>query len=341
MRQISTGFIIIALINVASFSAKADSEVLPLNYFLHAYGPAAQPSMILGWVFTGISVAVCIVIALLLLTAILRKQPLEKDAHKISDGGNGLRWIIIGTGISTAVLFGMAIYALAILNESAKPPRQPALTITVTGYDWWWKVEYEDDNPAQHFETANEIHIPAGAPVLLKLKSADVIHAFWVPRLAGKTQMIPGQSNQQWLEADQPGIYQGQCTQFCGLQHAHMAFEVIAQNPADFEAWQAAQRNPVAIPSDVNAIAGQHVFMNHCGACHAVRGTDAMGGHAPDLTHLSSRRMIAAGLLSNTPDHLIDWVAHAQELKPGTRMPDIALSPQEAAALSAYLATLR
>jgi cytochrome c oxidase subunit II len=340
MRQISTGCTIIALIDMASCAAKADSDVLPLDYFLHAYGPAARPSMILGWVFTAIAIAVCIIIALLLLAAILRKRPME-DPQKIHHGGHGPRWVMIGTGISAGILFAMAIYALVILNETAAPQSKPTLTITVTGYDWWWKVEYENEDPAKAFETANEIHIPTGAPILLKLKSADVIHAFWVPRLAGKTQMIPGQSNRQWLEADQPGIYQGQCTQFCGLQHAHMAFEVTAQNPADFEAWQAAQRNPAAMPSDADAIVGQHVFMNRCSACHAVRGTDAMGEHAPNLTHLGSRRLIAAGLLSNTPDHVMNWVAHAQELKPGARMPDIALSPQESAALSAYLATLK
>jgi len=125
-------------------------------------------------------------------------------------------WIYIGTGVSTCILFALAIYTLITLNVIAKPPYAPALTLTVTGYDWWWKVEYEDDDPTYSFVTANEIHIPVGVPVLVKLKSADVIHAFWVPMLAGKTQMIPGLTNQQWIEADAEGVYRGQCTQYCG-----------------------------------------------------------------------------------------------------------------------------
>lgn len=313
---------------------------MPLDYFLHAYGPAARPTMVLGWVFTGISVAVCIIIAALLLAAILRKRTLG-NARQITRGGQGLRWITIGMAISTAVLSAMAVYALVVLNESAAPPRNVALTVTVTGYDWWWKAEYDAKDPKKYFETANELHIPVGVPVLIKLKSADVIHAFWVPQLAGKTEMIPGLTNRQWLQADKPGIYRGQCTQFCGAQHAHMAFEVVAQNQADFDAWEAAQRRPASMPVDANAIAGQRVFIHQCAACHTVRGTDATGDHAPDLTHLGSRRLIAAGLLTNTPEHVMDWVQHAQELKPGSRMPSIALTPEEAAALSNYLSTLK
>lgn len=231
------------------------------------------------------------------------------------------------------------VYMLWVLATVASPPRQPALTITVTAYDWWWKVDYGESG-AQHLTTANEIHIPVGEPVQVNLKSADVIHAFWLPELAGKTQNIPSQINRQWVEADHPGVYRGQCTQYCGAQHAHMAFEVVAQSQQDYDAWFAAQARNASLPTDPAASRGQRVFMGRCAGCHTVRGTDAAGVQAPDLTHLQSRRLIAAGTMPNTPRNLMDWIVHAQEIKPQALMPDIRLSDQDGQALAAYLAIL-
>ncbi|MEC4748886.1 cytochrome c oxidase subunit II [Methylomicrobium sp. Wu6] len=322
-----------------SSAAEAETEAAPLNYFLHSYGPASTPTMYLGWVFAAIAVAVFLIIALLLAGALFRKRAVDEPAS-IGRDNQGMRWIYIGTGVSTCILFALAVYVLITLNTISRPARTPALTVTVTGYDWWWKVEYEDNDPARRFVTANEIHIPIGLPVLVKLKSADVIHAFWVPMLAGKTQMIPGQANEQWLEAEVEGIYRGQCTQYCGLQHAHMGFEVVAQSPADFRAWQDEQRRAVIPASAADAVAGQHFFIERCAGCHSVRGIGAAGAHAPDLTHLNSRRLIAAGLLTNTPEHQVEWIMHVQKLKPGDRMPGFELSSSEIAALSAFLSTL-
>ena len=222
-------------------AALPENGVAPLNYFLHSYGPASMPTMHLGWVFVALLLAIFVTIALLLAVAILHKRP-AKDPHPIGREDKGILWIYIGTGISTCILFALAIYSLITLNAISKPTHAPALTLTVTGYDWWWKVEYEDDDPTRSFVTANEIHIPVGQPVLVKLKSADVIHAFWVPMLAGKTQMIPGLTNQQWIQADAEGVYRGQCTQYCGVQHAHMGLEVVAQSETEFLKWQDAQR---------------------------------------------------------------------------------------------------
>jgi cytochrome c oxidase subunit 2 len=316
------------------------AEIAPLNYFLHSYGPASTPTLHLGWVFASIVTMVFIIVAALLAVALFRKRQPAQDTCTMEGADNGLRWVYIGTGISTFILLGMAIYALITLNAVARPPQAPALTLTVTGYDWWWKVEYEHDDPRLNFVTANEIHIPVGVPVLVKLKSADVIHAFWVPVLAGKTQMIPGLINRQWLQADAPGVYRGECTQYCGLQHAHMALEVIAQNAAEFRQWQTAQRKRLVLPPESDADAGRKVFMEHCSGCHSIRGTEAIGAHAPDLTHLKSRRLIAAGTLTNSPEHREQWITHAQEIKPGARMPSMVLSPVELAALSAFLSTL-
>lgn len=316
-------------------SAHADA---PLNYFLHADGPAAAPTMRLGWALAALAVVVAVIVSVLLIGGILRKRPppTEHDARHVQGEGGGLHWVWIGTGVSSVALFAALAYVLVTLESVASPHRPPALTLSVTAYDWWWKIDYAGD-PA--VTTANEIHIPVGEPVKIELRSADVIHAFWVPRLAGKTQTIPGVVNEQWIQADKPGIYRGQCSQFCGAQHAHMAFEVIAEPRAQFDAWYARQ----ALPHDAatNLSAGARLFDDKCAGCHAIRGSDANGKQAPDLTHLNSRRLIAAGLLPNTAENQLDWIQHAQRIKPDSLMPSIALSPADAAALSAYLRTLQ
>ncbi|MGD0958408.1 MAG: c-type cytochrome [Methylomonas sp.] len=339
-RTSSNQLVAAAFISTPSFAASTEQyTVAPLNYFLHSYGPASTPTMHLGWVFTAILVVIFIIVSLLLIWALLHKRPII-DGHYIDKEDKGILWIYIGTGISTCILFALAIYTLVTLNAIAKPAMAPGLTLTVTGYDWWWKVEYEDDDPSLRFVTANEIHIPAGLPVLVKLKSADVIHAFWAPLLAGKTQMIPGLTNQQWIQADVEGVYRGQCTQYCGLQHAHMGFEVVVQDTAEFQKWKDGQHKSAVVSSDSDFNAGLNLFMDRCAGCHAIRGTEAVGAHAPDLTHLNSRRLLAAGLLTNTPDNLMKWIAHAQDIKPGSRMPNMELSAAEAAVLSAFLSAL-
>ncbi|SAK65005.1 cytochrome c oxidase subunit II [Caballeronia ptereochthonis] len=312
----------------------------PLNYFLHADGPAAMPTMHLGWALAALAVAVALIVSVLLAGAILRKRPppTELDARHVQAEGGGLHWVWIGTGISSVALFAALAYVLVTLESVASPRREPGLTIAVTAYDWWWRIDYVRGGKPE-VTTANEIHIPVGEPVKIELRSADVVHAFWVPRLAGKTQTIPGIVNEQWIEADRAGVYRGQCSQFCGAQHAHMAFEVIAEPHARFDAWYAAQALPHA--SEASARAGEKLFLDRCAGCHAVRGSDANGRQAPDLTHLNSRRLIAAGALPNTAQDQLDWIQHAQRIKPDSLMPSIALSPADAIALSAYLRTLQ
>jgi cytochrome c oxidase subunit II len=326
------------------FSQVRVSDGAPLNYFLHAAGPAAGPTLRLDWVFTAICLAVCLIIGGLLSAAILRRRP-DVPPHQLAHDTSGLRWIVVGVGLSVPVLVAMLVYALFTLDQVASPAETPALSITVTAYDWWWKVVYDDAPDASaRFVTANEIHIPTGEPVRFKLKSADVIHTFWVPRLAGKTQAIPGQTNEQWLQADAPGVYRGQCSQFCGAQHAHMAFEVIAESRADFAAWSAQQARAPDMqdtPNSATVTAGKTLFVDKCAGCHAIRGTDAQGAQAPDLTHLNSRRLIAAGTLFNTAQNQLTWITEAQRIKPDSLMPSIALKRDEAVSLSAYLATLK
>jgi cytochrome c oxidase subunit II len=326
-------------LSCTSIHAYADA---PLNYFLHADGPAASPTMRLGWALAVLVTVVAVIVTGLLVGAMLRKRPppTEEDSKHLKAASGGLHWVWIGTALSSVGLFAALAYTLVTLESVASPHRPTELTITVTAYDWWWKIEYPG-KPA--VTTANEIHIPVGEPVKVELKSADVIHAFWVPRLAGKTQTIPGVVNEQWIQADTAGVYRGQCTQFCGAQHAHMAFEVIAQPRAEYDAWLAAQAQAHAsnAHADETLRAGAQLFKDRCAGCHMIRGTDAEGQQAPDLTHLNSRRLIAAGTLQNTEANQLDWIRHAQRIKPDSLMPSIPLSADEATVLAAYLRTLQ
>ena len=295
--------------------------------------------MVLGWVFATIAVVVCLVILGLLGYAILKRRAPQASESLGRDRG-GLRAVAIGTAISTLILFGMAAYSLIVLNQNARPDSPPALVVRVIAYDWWWKVEYLDAYGDVLATAANEIHIPVGKPVMIRLDSADVIHAFWVPRLAGKTQAIPGQTNEQWLQADAPGVYRGQCTQYCGVQHARMAFEVIAQQQVDFDAFMQAEAKPAHPGADL-ASAGGRLFMAHCASCHTLRGTPATGQHAPDLTHIASRRSLAAGQLENTRENLRRWIAEPQAIKPDSRMPNPGLTSHELDEVTEFLVQMR
>jgi cytochrome c oxidase subunit 2 len=210
------------------------------------------------------------------------------------------------------------------------------------GQQWWWQVIYADADPALSFQTANEIHIPVGQDVRIQLESADVVHSFWVPSLAGKQDLVPGRSNSLLLRAERPGIYRGQCAEFCGLQHSYMAMMVIADKPADYQRWIAAQRQNGVMPTDADAAAGKLAFLSKpCAACHTVRGTPATGTTGPDLTHIGSRQTIAAGLFETTRGSLAAWIADPQTLKPGNNMPMVPLTSVELRDISAYMESLK
>jgi len=311
--------------------------------YLRTFGPAGDPATKLGWGLGTVSIVVMIVIAVLLLAAIFRSRARPSSARELTvkrDEG-GVSWIYIGVGISTAVLVVCAIWTMFTVAAVAMPSRAADLTVQVTASQWWWNARYRNRDPAQIFEVANEIHIPVGRPVRLELSSIDVIHSFWIPRLAGKTDVIPGQTNVMWLQADRAGVYRGQCGEYCGAQHAHMAMYVVADAPQDYLAWTERQLRAAAAPATEALRRGEQAFVAYCAACHTVRGTGAGGILGPDLTHLMSRQTIAAGLLPNTPGNLAAWVADAQALKPGSRMPRLALSGPELSAVVGYLDTLR
>jgi cytochrome c oxidase subunit 2 len=311
--------------------------------YLSGSGTKAYPVVALTWGLAIISAAVVIIIAVLLLWGVAARTqanafgPLNAAVERTSAG---VSWITIGVGISSVALVVSLIWTVAVLASVAMPPKPP-LTIEVTGHQWWWEARYVNPDPTQVFATANELHIPTGEPVRVVLHGADVIHSFWVPALTGKTDTIPGQTNETWLEADRAGRYQGMCTEYCGLQHAHMMVFVTAESPAAFEAWRRAQVQPAAAPANPDLTAGEQLFVLKCGACHAVRGTDAGGHVAPDLTHLMSRQTIAAGAAPNTPAGLSGWIADPQSVKPGTLMPTLYLSGPEIKSVRTYLETLQ
>jgi cytochrome c oxidase subunit II len=316
----------------------------PLSY-LSSAGLRAHEVVPLTWYLITVSTVVCVVIAALLFSAVRRARP-EDQSMDIRDvpierGSSGTRWISIGLLVSSIPLAAAFIWTLLTLAATAGPPSQPGLVLDVTGRQWWWQVEYSASSPADVFQTANEIHIPVGVPVLVRLHGGDVIHSFWVPQLTGKTDTIPGQTNLSWIQADAPGRYLGQCTEFCGYQHARMQFEVVAEPREDFDRWLAAQRQAAAAPATQEQVRGLALVEYRCGLCHRVRGTDAGAISAPDLTHLMSRRTLAAGTIANTPANLMGWIQDPQYIKPGNLMPNQSLSAQQLTDAVAYLETLK
>jgi cytochrome c oxidase subunit II len=226
------------------------------------------------------------------------------------------------------------------------PPGSQPLKVTVVGRQWWWELRYTNfDGKDLGFTTANELHVPASEdgtprPVYLELQSADVCHSFWVPRLAGKTDLIPNRVNRMWFETKHPGLYLGQCAEYCGTQHAGMLLRVVVESQADFEKWCEEQKKPAV--EDPTAGDGKAAFLGQsCVNCHAVRGTPAVGTYAPNLTHLMSRQTIASGMIPNSPENLKAWVNDPQQLKEGCLMPAFALSEKDLDLVVKYLTTLK
>jgi cytochrome c oxidase subunit II len=244
--------------------------------------------------------------------------------------------IVAAVIIPALILIGTYVFSLDRMNALASSGEDAELSITVDAQNWWWEVEYPNGAV-----TANEIHIPAGEPVKLILESPDVVHSFWVPQLQAKMDHVPGEQNEMWLEADEPGRYRGQCAEFCGLQHAHMAFYVVAEEPEDFEEWLANEAADAAEPDSTTAAQGRDVFLSStCVGCHAVRGTEAESEIGPDLTHLAGRETIGAGKLDNTRENLSEFILDPQGVKPGIAMPPTDLEPEELEALLDYLEQL-
>jgi cytochrome c oxidase subunit 2 len=297
--------------------------------------------MVLNWGLTIVSCAVIVIISALVLWGALRRRPAPASSDEIVRAGNGLAYIYTGTAITLGVLFVCLVWALATLARVSHAQTPAKVTVEVVGHEWWWEMRYRGDVPARTFTTANELHIPVGQPVEIRVTTADVTHSFWVPQLAGKIDTIPGQHNVRWLEADEPGVYYGQCTEYCGQQHAHMALTVVAESSEAFTHWWDHQLSHAALPSGGDAADGYQVFLSNCATCHTVRGTGAGGILGPDLSHIAQRLRLPAGVYLNTPQTLTQWVSHPQGMKPGVLMPDPQLDSRQLHNVVAFLETLR
>jgi cytochrome c oxidase subunit 2 len=317
------------LLFLASCDASSPSTVEP-------HGPGAERVATLWWVMLVASSVVVLVVAALLLAAILRRR------RPAGSPDTEPRWttrLVLGGGVIVPLLVLSGLWALTLrdLRAMSRDCDGARTTVEVYGERWWWRVFY----PEAGFETANDIRIPAGEPVEFRLETSDVIHSFWVPELGVKMDMVPGRTNVLCLQADEPGVYRGQCAEFCGLQHANMAFFVVAEPPASFDSWLAREAGDARPPADTLESRGQQVFVeNACAGCHTIRGVTEEGTVGPDLTHFGGRRSIGAGTIPNTLQNLLAWISDSQSFKPGNRMPPIPLTTEQLDAVAAYLESL-
>jgi len=299
-------------------------------------GPIAREIAALWW---GMLIAATLIFALvvaLLLYAALRAPERRKPIPP--------RRLIYAGGIALPVVALSVLMPIGVqVGSGASAPAEPhTIRIHVTGYQWWWDVEYDLGSPATRFTTANEIVLPINAPVELRLRSTDVIHSLWIPSLAGKIDLIPGRENRVMIEADREGVFRGQCAEFCGMAHAQMALHVVAMRPDRFDEWAERQLRPASRPDGGDAEEGAGLFLaTGCPLCHTVRGTGAWGHAGPDLTHVGSRLAIGAGALANTPENVAWWIAHNDSVKPRNRMPEYYDLPLDVRMkIATYLETL-
>jgi cytochrome c oxidase subunit II len=319
----------------------------PQQTMMKPVGPMSARIEGLWWFIFIIAVVVFVIVWVFLTGAAASRRVSSQLPPDIRPDPNReqryVRRVIVATAASIIVLFailghsvvtGRYMYAL----ESKNP-----VSIQVFGHQWWWEVQYPNSDASLWVTTANEIHVPVGVPVVLETGSKDVIHSFWAPNIQGKRDLIPGHSSAIWFQVDQEGTYRGQCAEFCGAQHAHMAFYIVAESPQKFQKWLEQQRKPAPEPPAGSFVAhGKDVFeKGTCVMCHTVRGTNAGSRVGPDLTHLASRISIGAGTLTNNPGNLGGWISDPQAIKPGVRMPPNPLLSRDLQALIAYLQTLK
>jgi cytochrome c oxidase subunit 2 len=303
--------------------------------------------MVLFAIFLAVCSIMYVLVIAFLIAGILRRRR-AGQANVVENGRHHDSGPLLRTGlIAWAALVGVGLFGLTVADFvadrlDAQAAAHEKLSITVTGNQWWWDVQYNSSDPSKTLHTANELHVPVGVPTRITLRSNDVIHSFWLPSLAGKEDLIPGRETDITIVPKKVGIYRGQCAEFCGVQHAHMAFVVNVDSYADFIKWWERQLRPAAAPAVPLAQAGYNYVAQHqCSMCHNIAGTSAGGTVGPDLTHFASRRTVAAGALPMSERNLDAWIADPQSVKPGTKMPTIPMSADQRRAVVAYLGTLK
>jgi cytochrome c oxidase subunit II len=303
----------------------------------------------LWWLFFWLLLAIFVIVMAFLGGSLGRKhrgikqEPLEQTHTPSPETESRLtRTVAAATCVTVVILFALVVISVSAAKSITGPGTKSAMTVEVQGNQWWWYVRYLNDDASQIVITANELHIPVGKPVMIRGTSNDVIHSFWVPNLQGKRDLIPSRVTTEWIQADRPGRFRGQCAEFCGLQHAHMALWVVAEPQENFEKWMDAQRQPAKLPANDATQRGQQVFLNRaCVFCHNITGTPAAGQVGPDLTHVGSRLSIAAGTLPNNRGNLGGWISDPQRIKPGTHMATVPVPPEDLQPLIEYLESLQ
>lgn len=301
----------------------------------------------LFWIFLGVCIFMYALVMIFLLIGLLRRGR-AGEANVVETGRHHRSHPLMRTTLTGwAALIAIGLAALAIASfitdrSMAKAAGNEKLSVTLTGNQWWWDIVYNSSDASKTLRTANELHLPVGVPTRIILDSSDVIHSFWVPSLAGKQDLIPGRENDITVVPTKTGIFRGQCAEYCGAQHAHMSLVVVVESYPDFIKWWHHQLQPAPQPTTPLALAGyKYVTTGPCSACHNIGGTSASGLVAPDLTHLASRRSLAAGTMPMSKGNLYGWVEDPQSIKPGVKMPTIGLEPDQLHAVVAYLETLK
>jgi len=326
-----------------------------LQSVVNPAGPQSNDISKLWWLMFYVSAAVFVVVIIFLFLALASGRKRNALARKPGDyappdvtphqeGETKRRNIVVSATVLTVVILFVFLMESFFVGRglTSELSNKQGVSIEVTGHQWWWEVRYMNVDASSIFTTANEIHMPVGVPVTLTLKASDVIHSFWVPNLHGKKDLIPGKLSTIWLQADRAGVFRGQCAEYCGHQHAHMALWVIAEPAQQFNTWLQMQIQSAVAPANESQKRGQQVFLSSsCVMCHSISGTPAGSNIGPNLTHLAGRNTIAAATLENTRDHLSQWVSDSQQVKPGNRMPPNALSPEDLQALLDYLQSLK
>jgi cytochrome c oxidase subunit II len=337
--------------------ARIAAAMLPLllgacsyQHYQSDFGAAATEGrqfLTLFWIFLGVCAFMYALVMIFLAVGIARRDR-ALEANVVETGRHHQSHPLMrSTLIGWAALIGVGLVALAIASffadrSMARAATNEKLSVTLTGNQWWWDIVYNSADASKTLRTANELHLPVGVPTRIILHSSDVIHSFWVPSLAGKQDLIPGRENAITIVPKVTGMFRGQCAEFCGTQHAHMSLVVVVESYPDFLNWWHHQLEPAPAPATPLAMAGyKYVVSGPCSACHNIGGTPASGQVAPDLTHLASRRSLAAGTLPMSTGNLYGWVEDPQSVKPGVKMPTIGLEPDQLHAVVAYLETLK
>lgn len=302
-------------------------------------GPVAEKQLSLVYLSFWIMTGVTIVVAVILIYVIIRyRERKGQEGTPEQVEGNKLLetiWVVIPVILLTILIIPTITTTFELADASVK---EDDVEVVVTGKQFWWEFYYPDLG----IVTANELHIPTGKKIHLQLEATDVIHSFWVPKLGGKTDTIPGRTNYMWLQADEPGVYSGQCAEYCGASHALMAFEVVAHEEGGFDDWVAQMTQPPSEGMSELAQEGEEIFSQSCASCHAVEATpDTKDMQGPNLANFGNRNKLAAAILDNDRESLKDWIMNPQDIKPGNLMPDLNINDQQAEALAEYLHSLK